>query len=84
MLIVNSYIINKFSKKEFEGLPDSNATISFINNIYRLDIRSDNYNIEDISVNILRETVRTIFYRILSYGEIPRDTHNSNIVKMIV
>ena len=78
LLIVNFYIIRKFSKEGLDGGPD--ATILFIDNGYALRIISD---IEDIYVDISRETAKKIFYRILSYGTIPRDTFTTNPVKLI-
>jgi hypothetical protein len=82
LLIVNSYIINKFSKKEIELTP--NASITIIDDNYLLTIISDTKinNIDYIDISI--ESVRTIFYRILSYGVIPFDTFNGYTVKMII
>ena len=78
LLIVNSYIIHTFNKELYE-IP--HAVILFINNNYILRIISDSGVINNI--NISRETVKTIFYRVLSYGVIPLDNYNSNPVKLI-
>jgi len=79
LLIVNSYIINKFSE---EGLDDPpSATIFFVNDGYVLRIIS---YIDIIYIDISRETAKTIFYRILSYGVIPLDTYTMNPVKLIL
>ena len=81
LLIVNSYIIHKFCKEGLDLIPA--ATIFFIDNNYILEINSDTYTEAAIPIKISRETVKTIFYRILSYGAIPIDTFNGARVKMI-
>lgn len=82
LLIVNSYIIHKFSKKEIESTP--NASITIIDDNYLLTIISDT-KINNIDyIDISRESARTIFYRILSYGVIPFDTQNGYTVKLII
>lgn len=80
LLIVNSYIIHKFSKKGLDLIP--NASIFFIDNSYKLEIIPDIGKI--LSIDISRQSAKTIFYRILSHGEIPLDTANSDRVKMIL
>jgi len=76
-LIVNSYILDKLNGKRLDYIPS--ATIDIIDNKYELTI-STNYS--DYVTNIERQTVKTIFYRILSYGAIPFDTVTSNPVKL--
>ena len=75
---MDSYIIHKFSKEGLKKIPT--ASIFFINDSYILEIISDTTS---LSIDISRETVKTIFRRILSYGVIPVDTHNGNPVNMI-
>jgi len=70
LLIVNLYIIRKFSRIGLELKP--NASISIVDNDYILTIVADSI----IYFTISEETARTIFYRILSYGVIPFDTAN--------
>ena len=81
LLIVNSYIIHKFSEKELDMIP--NAVINYFDGVYDLIIYPDAISGNEISFDISRETVKTIFYRILSYGAIPLDTMNSNRVKLV-
>ena len=76
-LIVNSYIIDRLNGKKFDYL--HSATIIIIDNNYELSIDADR---PSIIFNIPRETVKTLFYKILSYGVIPFDTITSNKVKL--
>lgn len=80
LLIVNSYIINKFNKVNI--IP--NASITILDNDYTLLITLYKENLDDIHITISEESARTILYRILSYGVIPFDTVNGYTVKMII
>jgi hypothetical protein len=79
LLIVNSYIINKFSEEGVDLIPA--AVFSIIDDKYELHIST---NLSDYIINIKRETLRTIFYRILSYGVIPFESTWNTPVKMII
>jgi len=81
-LIVNSYIIRKFSKGGLDMT--HNASITIVDNDYILWITSHINDFDDIYITISRESARIIFYRILSYGVIPFDTANDYTVKMII
>jgi hypothetical protein len=79
LLIVNSYVINKLSNRKLEDTPS--AFINFLEGDYSLFIESMYVNVA-IDIPIPRETVKTIFYRILSYGIIPFDSINGYTVKL--
>jgi hypothetical protein len=81
LLIVNSYIIRKFSRGE-EVDQKPTVSINIVDNSYVLEITSDILN--NIFVNISDESARKILYRILSYGVIPFDSVNGYTVKMII
>lgn len=74
LLIANDRIINKFTNNLNLGNL-SFAEISFYNNIYNLFITNNSI---EISVEINRDQVKNIFYKVLSYGGIPRDSKNDN------
>lgn len=80
LLIVNSYIINKFNKVNI--IP--NASITVLDNDYTLWITLDKENLDDIHITISEESARKILYRILSYGVIPFEPLNGYTVKMII
>lgn len=82
LLIVNSYIIHKFSKIGLELIP--NASIAIVDDDYILTIVSDAISDSIIYFKISEESARKILYRILSYGVIPFDTQNGYTVKMIL
>ena len=81
LLIVNSYIIHKFSNKKRDDV--TSAFINFLEGDYSLFIDSIYSNVS-LDIHIPRETVKTIFYRILSYGVIPFDSINGYKVKLII
>jgi hypothetical protein len=79
-LMVDTYILDKFREKGLEErtfarmiILDDNYTIS-INSVPTLD---------EIEVVVTRDTIKHIFYKILSFGVIPRDDINAEKINII-
>lgn len=78
LLMVNDYIMRKLTGVDIDGL--AYVEISYRNDIYHLEI-SDGHFIT--KTNIARDTVKLIFYRVLSYGKIPYDNIYCGMIKLV-
>jgi len=79
-LTVDTYILDKFRK---EGLEEHTfASMFIINNKYKITINTVP-TLDTIEVVVSRDTMKNIFYKILSFGVIPLDDINPERVNIV-